>query len=200
MQPTVVPHKKNKNMRVFSLLILISLSLTSNGQTTLSYEKIIEGLMNSEESTMISFYSYQLEQESELYFIDLINNEVLTEPPLFDSKTKKQLTADIETNSLERKLIINYLRTNNLLDSLYVRVNQSYINIETPKDNFELSEPLVIIEIMHGLDNTMMQTFVKIEDENQCERILLDISEILKRDNSSYFKQYREGLRRLKKK
>ncbi|WP_054717642.1 hypothetical protein [Marinifilum fragile] len=185
-------------MRALTFIILTAVVFSANAQTAISYEKVLSDLLNSSKCALISIYSNQLEQKSELYLIDLVNEDVLSEPPIFDAKTKKYITADIVTNSKERKLIINCLNSRGLLDSLYVRINESYTNIKSLNDNFEISEPLMVIEIMLGVESEIMQTFVKIEDINQAEGILMEIDKILGEKNQKLFNHYSENIQRLK--
>ena len=106
-------------MRILTTIILLGVFLTTNAQKTITYEKLRDELINSSEPEIISIYSNHLEQKSELYLIDLVKDGILSEPPLYDTETKKQLTAEIVTTSELRKQIVDSL---NSMDSwtLYI--------------------------------------------------------------------------------
>src|SRR5690554_6551942 len=82
----------DRNMRILTTIILLGVFLTTNAQKTITYEKLRDELINSSEPEIISIYSNHLEQKSELYLIDLVKDGILSEPPLYDTETKKQLT------------------------------------------------------------------------------------------------------------
>jgi hypothetical protein len=121
-------------MRVLTTLILLGFFLITNAQKTITFEKLRDELINSSEPAVISIYSNQLEQKNELYLIDLVKDGILSEPPLYDTETKKQLTAEIVTTSAVRKRIVDSLNSNGFLDTLYLRTDTVYTNIKTPND------------------------------------------------------------------
>lgn len=184
-------------MRIITTILLLGVFLTTNAQKTITYEKLRNELVNSSEPDLISIYSYQLEQKSELYLIDLVKGGVLSEPPLFDAKTKKQLTAEIVINSTDRKDIVDSLNSKGFLDTLYVRTDTVYTNIMTPTDYFEIDKPLIVIEILYGYDGGIMQTYLKTNDNEQADELLAIISNVIDKKQRGLIKQYRESIKRL---
>ncbi len=184
-------------MRIITTILLLGVFLTTNAQKTVTYEKLHNELVNCSEPDLISIYSYQLEQKSELYLIDLVKYGILSEPPLFDTKTKKQLTAEIVINSTYRKEIVDSLNSNGFLDTLYLRIDTVYTNIMTPTDYFEIDKPLIVIEILHGYDGGIMQTYLKVNDNEQADKLLEIINKVMDKKQRGLIKQYRENIKRL---
>ena len=186
-------------MRILTTIILLGDFLTTNAQKTITYEKLRDELINSSEPEIISIYSNHLEQKSELYLIDLVKDGILSEPPLYDTETKKQLTAEIVTTSELRKQIVDSLNSNGFLDTLYLRTDTIYTNIKTPNDYFVIDKPLIVIEILHGFENGIMQTYLKVNNKEQADIIFEIISSVLDKKQRGLIKQYRENIKRLEK-
>ena len=173
-------------------------SLSLNAQKTITHDKVHKEILNSYESVLISFYSNQLEQQEKLYFIELDDGTSLTEPPLFNRKTKEQLTAGIVTTRFERKVIIDYLNKKGYLERLYVRVDNNYANIKNPIDTISKNEPMVLLEIMHRLEEDLFQTYIILNDSEKIENMLVDIGKMIRNDNRSYLKKFSKNIKRLK--
>jgi hypothetical protein len=184
-------------MRVLTTLILLGFFLITNAQKTITFEKLRDELINSSEPAVISIYSNQLEQKNELYLIDLVKDGILSEPPLYDTETKKQLTAEIVTTSAVRKRIVDSLNSNGFLDTLYLRTDTVYTNIKTPNDYFVIDKPLIVVEILHGYDSGIMQSYIKVNDKEQVDKLLAIISDILSKKQLKVFNQYRENIKSL---
>ncbi|BDX39106.1 hypothetical protein CYCD_24610 [Tenuifilaceae bacterium CYCD] len=187
----------DRNMRILTTIILLGVFFTTNAQKTITYEKLQDELTNSSEPKIISIYSNHLEQKSELYLIDLVKDSIISGPPLFDKETKKQLTAEIVTTSEIRKRIIDSLKSNGFLNTLYLRTDTVYTNIQTPNDNFLIDKPLIVIEIMHGYDSGIMQTYLKVNDKEQANVLLEIIRNALDTKHWGLIKQYSNNIKRL---
>ncbi len=189
--------RTDRSMRIITTIILLGVFLTTNAQKTITYEKLRDELINSSEPEIISIYSNHLEQKSELYLIDLIKDGILSEPPLYDTETKKQLTAEIVTTSELRKRIVDSLNSNGFLDTLYLRTDTVYTNIHTPNDYFVIDKPLIVIEILHGYDSEIIQTYLIVNKKEQADILLEIISNVLDKKQRGLIKQYRENIKRL---
>ncbi|NME72915.1 hypothetical protein [Flammeovirga aprica] len=184
-------------MRIITTIILLGLFLTTNAQKTITYEKLKDELINSSEPEIISIYSNQLEQKNELYLIDLVKDGILSEPPLYNSETEKQLTTEIVTTSEVRKRIVDTLNANGFLDTLYLRTDTVYSNIKFPNDNFIIDKPLIVIEILHGYDSGIMQSYIKVDNKEQVDRLVEILSTDLKKKQQRVFEQFGENIKRL---
>ncbi|PKQ64367.1 hypothetical protein BZG02_05990 [Labilibaculum filiforme] len=184
-------------MRILTTILLLGIFLTTNAQKTITYEKLQDELINSSVPDIISIYSYHLEQKAELYLIDLVKDSILSEPPLYNSETKKQLTAEIVTIPEIRKRIVDSLNSNGFLDILYLRTDTVYTNIRTPNDYFVIDKPLIVVEILHGYDSGIMQSYIKVDDKEQVDKLLAIINDILSKKQRKVFKQYRENIKNL---
>ena len=150
-------------MRILTTILLLGAFLTTNAQKTITYEKLLDELINSSEPDIISIYSYQLEQKAELYLIDLVMDGILSEPSLYNQETKTQLTAEIVTTAEVRKRIVNSLNSNGFLDNLYLRTDTVYTNLNFTNDYFVIERPLIVLEILHRYDDGIMQTYLKVD-------------------------------------
>lgn len=184
-------------MRILATIILLGVFFTSNAQKKITYEKLRDELINSSEPEIISIYSNHLEQKTELYLIDLVKDGILSEPPLYNTETKKQLTAEIVTTSELRKQIVDSLNSNGFLDTLYLRTDTVYTNIKTQNDYFVIGKPMIVIEILHGYENGIMQTYLKINNKERVNILLEIFSNVLDKKQREIIKQYRENIKRL---
>ncbi len=183
-------------MRILTTILLLGVCLITNAQKTITYEKLIDELINSSEP-YITLYSNRLEQKSELYLIELLRDDMLTEPPVFDTESEKQLTADIVTTARVRKRIVDSLYSNGFLDTLYLRTDTVYTNIKSPNDYFVIDKPLIVIEILHGYDNGIMQTYLKVNNRKQVDKLFEIISDELSKKQRRLLRQYHENIKRL---
>ncbi|MGQ1911204.1 hypothetical protein ACT3CE_15640 [Marinifilum sp. RC60d5] len=184
-------------MRILTTILLFGTFLITNAQKTITYEKLLDELINSSEPDIISIYSYQLEQKAELYLIDLVMDGILSEPPLYNTETKTQLTAEIVTTAEVRKRIVNSLNSNGFLDSLYLRTDTVYTNLKVHNDYFVIERPLIVLEILHGYEGGIMQTYIKVDSDMRVDKILEILSANLNKKQQRFFKQFGENIKRL---
>jgi len=190
---------KTELMRNLVVILLIGICLTSNAQKTITYDKLHKELVNYPESAMISIYSNQLEEKSQFYLIELVTDFTLYGPPIFDNETQKQLTTDILTTGIERKQIIDYLNNNGFLEKLYLRIDQHYSNIRNHKDSFLINEPLIVFEIFHTYENQHIQTYLKLDDFEKANKLLISIGKILDKKERIFFKELSRNIKKLNK-
>lgn len=180
------------------LILLINIQLRVEAQDIIVYEDVRRELVNYGSLEIISVYSYHLKQNSELYLIDIMRSRTFSEPPEFDIKIKKQLTIDFEADSLMLKRIIDFMDNNRFLDSLYVRINDRYINIKTTDNIFCDYETLVVIDFVHRYKGELMQTYTKIDDINQLDLLISGLEDILGVKKPKFLKDYKESIRKLR--
>jgi hypothetical protein len=67
----------------------------------------------------------------------------------------------------------------------------------TQNDYFVIEKPLIVIEILHGYDSGIMQTYLKVNNKEQADILLEIISNVLDKKQRGLIKQYRENIKRL---
>lgn len=194
---TLYSIRTDRIMRILTTILLLGAFLTTNAQKTITYEKLLDELINSSEPDIISIYSYQLEQKAELYLIDLVMDGILSEPSLYNQETKTQLTAEIVTTAEVRKRIVNSLNSNGFLDNLYLRTDTVYTNLNFTNDYFVIERPLIVLEILHRYDDGIMQTYLKVDSDMRVDKILEILSADLNKKQQRVFKQFRGNIKRL---
>lgn len=187
----------NPNMK-FLTVILLGAFLTSNAQKTITNEILQKELKNSSGIENIWIYSFQLEEKAELYSIDIVNEGMLTEPPLYNAETKMQLNPNIVANSEVRKRIVNSLIANGFLDTIYLRDDTVFKNLWFPADYFEIENPLIVLEIFHLHKGYANQIFIKVDSFKRVERLTEILSADLTKKERKIFKQFRDNIERLK--
>jgi hypothetical protein len=83
------------------------------------------------------------------------------------------------------------------LDTLYLRTDTVYTNTKTPNDFFVIDKPLIVIEILHGYDGGIMQTYLKANNNEQVDILLETIVTVLDKEQRGLIKQYRDNIKRL---
>jgi hypothetical protein len=56
---------------------------------------------------------------------------------------------------------------------------------------------LIVVEILYGYDSGIMQSYIKVNDKEQVDKLLAIISDILTKKQLKVFNQYRENIKSL---
>ncbi len=83
------------------------------------------------------------------------------------------------------------------MGTLYLRTDTVYSNIKFPNDYFVIDKPLIVIEILHGYDSGIMQSYIKVDNKEQVHRLIEILSADLEKKQRSVFEQFGENIKRL---
>jgi len=180
------------------IIILFSVFfLFVSAQDLIKQTSVCNEILNSTE-IIISLYSHHLKEKSELNQIHIVREGLLTDPPIIGIKREVLLNVDIITNFKERKNIIEYFYSKGFLDTLYLRINDLYINIENITDTFTIEEPFIVVDIFHNYMNSFMLSFFKINEFEVADKLLCDLKKFIEEENHWYIEKFRENIKKLK--
>jgi len=169
-------------------LIIIGLILSQSmlGQTltrTLTRNNLYNDLIESYNTVLIEFFVYENGQKDEMYSIELVPETVIIElDQPYDS-----LAITLRTYSIERKVIIDSLNYKGLLDKIFVRINDDYVNVDSATESFKENEIMLRIGILFQKDKDINQIYLPIQDNYRAVEILNSISKLLNTNQAKFF-------------
>jgi len=169
-------------------LIIIGLILSQSmlGQTltrTLTRNNLYNDLIESYNTVLIEFFVYENGQKDEMYSIELVPETVIIElDQPYDS-----LAITLRTDSIERKAIIDSFIHQGLLNKIFVRINDDYVNVDSSFESFKENDITPRIELFYQKDYYFNQIFIPILDKCRAVEILNSISKLLNTNQAKFF-------------
>jgi len=170
------------------LILFLFVSPLLNGQT-LTHEKLYRNLKTYSSLNSISFYSPENHNKREFYFIDLITKNGITEPPEYEVYKKKLLMNNLTTDSIAFKKIIELLDSKGFLEKLYIRVDCSYVNVDSTSDRVSDQNLKLAIELFCSEKKGFNQIFIPIKENTVAIEILQNVSNIFDKNEQKLFKE-----------
>lgn len=155
-----------KRMRILIYTILFLTFNQSFSQKTLSFENILGELENSSESLNTTLISPKSD-----FYIGITKDAIVENPEL-------NSCIDIETNEEKNEQIIGILKKHNLLDKLYVEIENEYSDLSSDQI-FKPTETELYLELFFKTkDFGIMSCFVPIFEKKKAKELICDLDKI----------------------
>ena len=164
-------------------LIYTILFLTFNqsfAQKTLSYQNVLAELENSSESLNTTLISPKSD-----FYIGITKGAIVENPEL-------NSCIDIKTNEKKNGQIITILKKHNLLDKLYVEINNEYSDLSSDQI-FKPTQTELYLELFFKTkDFGIMSCFVPVFEKKKAKELICDLNKIF--DYKYCFKKLKQKI------
>ena len=155
-----------KRMRILIYTILFLTFNQSFSQKTLSFENILAELEKSSESLNTTLISPKSN-----FYIGITKDAIVENPEL-------NSCIDIETNEKKNEQIIGILKKHNLLDKLYVEIENEYSDLSSDKI-FKPTETELYLELFFKTKGFgIMSCFVPVFEKKKAKELICDLDKI----------------------
>ncbi|QFZ54236.1 hypothetical protein FEZ18_05235 [Oceanihabitans sp. IOP_32] len=153
-------------MRILIYTILFLTFSQSFSQKTLSFENILAELEKSSESLNTTLISPKSD-----FYIGITKDAIVENPEL-------NSCIDIETNEKKNEQIIGILKKHNLLDKLYVEIENEYSDLSSDKI-FKPTETELYLELFFKTKGFgIMSCFVPVFEKKKAKELICDLDKI----------------------
>lgn len=160
-------------MKVIACLLVILAFSESFSQKSLSYKEVRNELENSSESLNTTLILLNSD-----FYIAITKDAIVDNPEL-------NACIDIQSDNIKNKQIIRILEKHNLLDKLYVRIENEYVNLSSSQ-TFNPEETELYLELFYKTNNfEVMSCFVPVFERKKAKELIWDFNKVF--DNSSCF-------------
>ena len=153
-------------MRFITCLLLILAFSESFSQKNLNFKEIRNELENSSESLNTTLFSPNSD-----FYIGITKDAVV-------DNSEVDTCIDSQSDNLKNKQIIRLLERHDLLDKLYVRIENEYVNLISSQ-TFKPEETELYLELLFKTnDFGMMSFFVPVLEKKKAKDLILDLDKM----------------------
>lgn len=153
-------------MRVITWLLVIMAFSESFSQRNLNFKEIRNELENSSESLNTTLFLPNSD-----FYIGITKDAIVDNPHL-------NTCIDIQSDNIKNKQILKILEKHNLLDKLYVQIENEYVNLSSSQ-TFNPEETVLYVELFYKTNNFgVMSCFAPIFERKKAKELIWDLNKV----------------------